>query len=182
MSEIDLNTRSLTHPVWDVYDDYRSSRLSEEYALIRLDALEKTNFSIEIFAAISAPTSVFASWGIWKTNPGSQLWQAIAAIAFIIGISRQLWKIPTKIKDYEKHLTETRIVANEFESLVRKINQNQKYEADEKTEYSRIIKMRSDHQISAPKERINHKLRRKIQSQINKELPAKQFFVPTRSN
>lgn len=76
---------SKQHLIWEVYDNYRTTRLNVKYYSARLDRFVKWNMAFEIAVAISAPGSVISGLWFLKTANGLVAWQCIAACTAVIG-------------------------------------------------------------------------------------------------
>ena len=64
------NSRDLDHPVWNVYDLYRTARLSVCYYSAKLNRFLWYNYLIEYILAITASSSAIAALWFWEHPVG----------------------------------------------------------------------------------------------------------------
>ena len=109
------------HPVWVVYDLYKTARLNVKYYAQRLSDIERTNFVIELVIAVAAPTS--AVTGIWllKTEVGQEVWKYIAALAALSAVLKPLLRLPHRIKSMEQSLSGYRALEYDVEQIVNRV-------------------------------------------------------------
>jgi hypothetical protein len=166
------------HPVWVVYDLYKTARLNVKYYATQLNKVERVNFIIELIIAISAPTS--AVTGIWllKTDAGQEVWKYIAALAAFAAVLKPLLRLPHKIKNMEQSLSGYRALEYDVEQIVNKIKVERVYSKSSKAMLDDAQKKKKSLVCNPPENNQNKKLIEHLYSEVNQELPMESFFVP----
>src|SRR4051794_15218333 len=91
------------HPVWSVYDEWRTARLNVKCLQIQIERLKLHDRWSEILIAITTTSSVGSFW-ILQNNVGAQFWKAAGAVAVILSIVRPILKLGDHIQAKEKLL------------------------------------------------------------------------------
>jgi len=169
---------SKKHPVWDVYDLFRTARLNVKYYSSRLSALQKCNFWLEIILAISAPSSAIAGFWFWKYPIGALIWKGFAVVAAFISIIKPFLKLSDRIQKFEETLTGYRTLDNDLQSIVSKIKSEKTYNEKIKLEVEKAFDRKKAISTNEPEIRENHKLKTKCEAEVLQELPHNSFFVP----
>jgi hypothetical protein len=164
----------LKHPVWDVYNEYRTTRFNVYYYEKTLSKLQRWNFVIELVIALSVP-SIAGLW-FWETTVGGFMWKTIAALAALLAIIKPLISLSDKIQRNDEVLTKWRVLHGEFQKLVITISQYRKYDDKMREQFLRLLETKAT--IKEPPEAANEKLRMKCFEQVKEELPSDKFFVP----
>ncbi len=86
------NSRDLNHPVWDVYDLYRTARLNVCYYSTKLNRFQSYNFLIEITLAITASSSAVAALWFWEHPVGEIVWKILGVISALLAVSKPILK------------------------------------------------------------------------------------------
>jgi len=162
------------HPVWDLYDEYRTARLNVYYYEKTLSKLQRWNFWIELVIALSVP-SIAGLW-FFETTIGGIAWKTLAALAAILAIVKPLVKLSDKIQQNDEVLTKWRVLHGELQKLVISISQHRKYDEKMREQFLRLLETKTT--IKEPSEAANKKLKAICFEQVNKALPSDSFFVP----
>lgn len=165
------------HPVWDVYDQYRTTRLNVKYHQAKLDYLKKWNYITEIILALSTSSSIAGLW-FWEGVLGGYLWKIIGSVAAVIAILKPILKLPDKIGKKEEILVGYKALHHDLEKILILISQNKTYDAELKKHFldaldrkGAIVKRDND-------TKVNKKLRDKLQTEVINELPTNNFYIP----
>ena len=166
------------HPVWVVYDLYKTARLNVKYYAARLNSIERQNFLIELVIAIAAPTS--AVTGIWllKTEVGQELWKYLAGIAAIAALLKPLLKLSAKIKNMEQCLSGYRALEYDVEQIVNKIKTDRTYSKSCKNMLDEAQKKKKALVCNPPENNQDQKLIERLYNEVNNEFPFGSFYVP----
>lgn len=166
------------HPVWIVYDLYKTARLNVKYHSIRLGKIERYNFAIELLIAITAPTSAIT--GIWllNTEAGQNIWKYIAALAAISAVIKPLLRLPHQIKTLEQTLSGYRALEYDVEQIVNRIKSERTYSKACKSMLEDAQKKKKSLVCNPAENNQDKKLIEKLYSEVNKELPMESLFVP----
>lgn len=119
--------RDLAHPVWNVYDTYRETRLWVIYYSERLNWFKKINSSIEIILAITTSSSAVAVLWFWNTPIGQDLWKYVVIVSAILAVIKPVIKLTERVQQYEEVLSGYRGLENDLKIIVIQINQSKKY-------------------------------------------------------
>jgi len=79
------------HPVWEVYDLYRTARLNVKYYSELLHRTEIKNFLLDLILLCSAPTSAVAGLWFWETEIGHEVWKYFGVIAAFAAVLKPLF-------------------------------------------------------------------------------------------
>lgn len=170
--------RNKEHPVWDVYDLRRTARLNVKYYGFKLNRLRKINFWMEFLLALTASSAVVA-FNFWKSHVGSVAWQVLSVLSALLAVAKPLLKYTEKIRGLEEVLTGFRILDHDLKVLGVSIKQKQKYDNELKERFlSAFERMKTLISKEVYEDREDKALIRKLQGEVNKELPPEDFFIP----
>jgi hypothetical protein len=174
-----MNTtdRSKEHPVWDVYNEFRTARLNVRYHEFKLRSVERLNMLIEWLLAISASSNVAALW-FWKSEIGSIAWKVLGAIVAILAVSMPILKLTEKVRKYAEVLGAYLELEHDFNKLKIKISQERKYDNSLRKELEYLLEKKGNIIKKYKSGHINEKLRDKCQEKVNRELPSDEFYIP----
>jgi hypothetical protein len=96
---------NISHPIYAVYDAKRTACLNIKYYGRRLKSVERYNFWMDVFVAVSAPTSAVAGFWFFDTQMGHLVWQAMTLLATGLAVSKPFLKFSSKIKKFEQALS-----------------------------------------------------------------------------
>lgn len=173
-----INMENNQHPVWEVYDLYRTARLNVKYYSALLHKKERLNFILELILLCSAPTSAVAGLWFWESDLGKDIWMYFGIIAAFTSVIKPLLALPQKIKNYESLLSGYRTLEHDLHELKSAIFQKQKYDKIEKADYSKALKRKGSLVSKSSDAREDKKLIGKLTEEVNSELPHNQFYVP----
>jgi hypothetical protein len=164
------------HPVWDVYNEYRTARLNIKYLEKQLIYLRRKNSIIEFSLAFSA-SSGFASLWIWQGAIGGVIWKVIGLITAVLAIVKPILKLPNKISEKEELLTGYKTLHYDLEKIIRLINQTHNYDENLQKQFNESME-RKGILVLKDNESTDEKLRNQCESEVIKELPSNQFYIP----
>jgi len=81
------------HPVWDVYDLYRTARLNIKYYSHLLTHWKRLNTWLECSLLIFAPSSAIAGIFFWQTPCGAIVWKWLIVITAVIASIKPIIRI-----------------------------------------------------------------------------------------
>ncbi|MGR0482632.1 MAG: hypothetical protein ACTFAL_14850 [Candidatus Electronema sp. V4] len=166
------------HPVWVVYDLYKTARLNVKYHAVRLREIERCNFAIELLLAITAPTSAITGLWLLKTDAGEALWKYIAALAAIAAVLKPLLRLSQRIKHLEQTLSGYRALEYDVEQIVNLIKSEGTYSKACKSMLDESQKKKKSLVCNPAENNQDKKLIERLYSEVNQELPMESFFVP----
>lgn len=172
-----IDTRK--HPVWDVYDELRTARLSLIYFSKRLASLERKHFWLELVLAGTASGSAIAALTFWQTNEGKQLWTALTILSAVLAVAKPIIKLTERIQKVEQVLIRYKLLDHDYRKLELLISQAGKYEAAHQAQFRLLLDRGSElKKLELVERRIDPKLRLRCRAEVDKELPLTNFFIP----
>jgi hypothetical protein len=167
---------SKEHPVWYVYNGYRTARLNVKYYSTRLHRIELMNKAMELCIAITAPGSGFAK--LFSDSVPPYLWQVLLFTASVAAILKPVLKFQDKIKKYQSVLNGYRGLEYDLVEIKESISQKQAYDKKLQSDYIKALKRERDLEQDDPETTHDRALIIKCQAEVNRELPPEEFFVP----
>ncbi len=176
-----LENRIMTrenHPVWTVYDKFRTARLNVKYYGRRLNALERLNLGMEFFLLATAPSFAIAGLGFWDTEYGKIVWAGMGVAAAIAAVLKPLLNLTKRIKDYESVLTGYRTLEYDLMELKILIEQKGRYDQAMQTEFKKALQREKTLVVKNPESRESQKIKQICEAEVRRELPPNSFFIP----
>lgn len=171
---------SASHPVWNVYDLYRTARLNVKYYSARLTCLERLNSVMELILSISAPSSAVAGLFFWDTSIGSVIWKILGIITAFTAVSKPLLKLTKKIKQFEEIITGYQVLEHDLSVIKISIEEKQSYDKSLQKEFKKTLDRKKILTTKCPEHREYKKLKNRCTSEVTQELPVDIFFIPKR--
>lgn len=171
-----MNTNA-EHPVWDVYNEYRTSRLNVRYYERQLSSLRFKNYLLEFVLAFSVSSGVMGLWW-WETVLGGYIWKALVTLAAFLAVLKPLVRLSDQVQHKSEVLTSWRLLDDSLQQLTILVRQNRKYDTEMRSRLLTLLETKSSIIQREPLESIDEKLRNKCFEQVNQELPADNFFIP----
>jgi len=165
------------HPVWDVYNEQRTARLSVLYYECKLRNLKKLNSLGEFILAASAPSGAVGVI-FFQTVLSGILWSILLATASIIAIAKPIFNIPNKIQKYSELLGAWRQLDDELNKLKICVKLNSDYSAEARRDFLLLLEVKSSIVKQEAKEEEDRKLKKRCYEQVKLELPDDDYFVP----
>ena len=166
------------HPVWDIYDEFRTARLNVKYYAALLRKYQQLNFWLELTLAISAPTSAVAGLWFWQTEVGTVIWHIFGAIAAVVAVAKPLLGISDKLARLEAILGGYKSLDYDFHYLTIRIKQEQKYDEAMQQDFYDLLRKEGELIKMSKIEADNKKLSNICQQEVLDELPVDSFFIP----
>jgi hypothetical protein len=172
--------KSTSHPVWNVYDLYRTARLNVKYYKARSTCLKRINFLMELILSISAPSSIVAGLFFWDTTIGALIWKILGAIAAFVAVSKPLLNLTKKIEQFDEIITGYQVLEHDLSLLKISIDEKQSYDISLQKEFKKALERKKALITKYPEHREYKKLKNRCTSEVNQELPVDIFFIPRR--
>jgi hypothetical protein len=166
------------HPVWDVYDEFRTSRLNVKYHAALLRKYKRVNFWLELILAIAAPTSAVAGLLFWETDLGAILWRFFGAVAAIVAVAKPLLGVSDKIAKLEEILVGYKSLSHDVQFLTIMIKQEQRYDRAMQQRFYELLDKKKELLTSSKIETDNKRLLSLCEQEVLKELPVESFYIP----
>ena len=170
--------RDTTHPVWDVYDLYRTAKLKVCYYSIKLRRYLWMNYCLEICLALTASSSAVAALWFWNTPTGQVIWRGLLIVSAFLAVIKPVIKLTEKIRKYEEVLSGYRILENDLMKITVMIKQSMNYEILHRSKLFEAIDRHGELVQKSPELQTNDKLLAECQNRVKTELPAEKFFIP----
>jgi hypothetical protein len=168
---------SRRHPVWQVYDLFRTVRLNTEYYRCQLARATRRNFWIEIVLAVSASSAVGGLWVFTDLLDGA-LWKGLGAVAALLAIYQPVAKPAERIRSLEERVTRYKALAFDLRELIDEIEDRQRYGDPEREQFRRLLRKRNEVATGYVDTLIDTPLRDRCEAAIRDELPDDRFFIP----
>jgi len=165
------------HPVWDVYDEFRTAKLNVRYYESKLKKLSRWNSLTEWILAISASSSVAGLW-LWENLIGGYAWKAVGTLAVVLAVGRPVLNITEKIKTTSEILGAYKELDHDFNKIKIRISTYEKYDGPLKEVFEELLEKKGNIILRYSDEYIDDKLRKKCTQQVNEELPVDSFYIP----
>jgi hypothetical protein len=166
------------HPVWDVYDQFRTARLNELYYGRRLLSYERFNFWSEVVVAVTSSSSAIAGFAFWSSEAGNPAWKAMLALAAVVTVMKPLLNLTKRIRSYEELFSGYRLQFHDLKDLRIDISQARDYTEAHKARFKKIIDKQRLLADKSP-ERMEHKrVKSECQAAVLAEFPSRSFFIP----
>jgi hypothetical protein len=167
-----------THPVWDVYDFYRTSRLNVKYYGHRQNRIQNINIFMQIMIAVTASSTVGTAW-LWSEGIGEVVWKVLGLVAAILAVSAPIINLAEQIRKYDEALVGWRGLHHDLQKIVLLITQKKAYDLQCTNEFQLAIDRKGSLDRGAPEKKENTALIKRLEKQVFCELPVDQFYVPT---
>lgn len=171
------NERSQHHPVWDVYDEYRTARLNVRYYERQLDRMRRKSFWMEFALALFASSSVAGLW-FWETAVGGYAWKSLGILVAFLAVLKPLLKLSDKIQTKCEMLTDYKALDHDFKKITISISQFKKYDESLRNQFLALLDKKGTIVKRHTDENIDQKLIEKCTEIVNRELPASNFYLP----
>jgi hypothetical protein len=132
------------HPVWNVYDLLRTSKLNVKYNQHLSSRYKKYIAFFDFGLAITAPTSTIATFSLWDSEEGKIIWQILVTITGLLAFVRPFLKLNDRNSNCEGLLAGYDILYEELTSLKNKISNTQQYGPKHIKEFELIEKRRKN--------------------------------------
>lgn len=171
------DSQRLSHPVWLVYNMQRTACLNAKYYGRKLRSLESRARWIDVIIAIAAPASGVATWAIWQSTYGKEIWAWIPSLATILVILKATTKMTAKLKELEKRVTAYQSLIFDMKEIADKVLSERKYSPASQKLYESAQK-RYGAVFRMPPDEIDKKLLKKCEDEVAQEIPAESLFIP----
>jgi len=168
----------MDHPVWEVYDLYRTARLNVKYYSELLHRTEIKNFVLELILLCSAPTSAVAGLWFWESPIGHEVWKYFGVIAAFAAVIKPLLGLPKKMKEYESLLSGYRTLEHDLQEVKSSIAHKRKYDQASQAEFKKAMKRKGVLVGKDPDAKENKKIKQACEKEVISELPSEAFYVP----
>ncbi len=174
------NSRDREHPVWDVYNQFRTARLNVKYYSSKLHNTQRENFLIEVILSITLPASAIAGLWFWDTKIGKDIWQYFLILSASLAVLKPFLKLMEKIQNFKEIVSGYRSLEHDLQKLSISIKQDAKYTKKHKLKLYEALDRKGVLVQNAPISKTDEKLQKQCRIKVSKELPSKSFYLPPR--
>lgn len=185
----------MDHPVWEVYNLLRTVRLNELYYSAKLRALKRRHLWLEVATAIAAPAAAAIAGMLGRSDAkwlpdaaqaaiapymGWALvaWVALTLVASVLALVRPISRLSESIATVGGCHVEFRSIGANLAELRSEIQHRRAYDAELQSWFRHARRQRMIACEHEPRDPPDTKLARKIQEQVNRELPMGGFYEP----
>jgi hypothetical protein len=160
-----------------VYDLHRTALLNQKYYGQRLARYKRWNLVFEITLALSG-SGFLASLALFQGAAESRLWQGLVAVAAILVILKPLLGLAGNIDKYSRLFTVYSELFYELGYISSEIKIAQAY-TGEVDRLHRRARARFDSMAREDDPQPSRKFLRRLQQEVNAQLPADRMWVPS---
>ena len=165
------------HPAWEIYDQYRTTKLNTKYRLWRITTLKKWNKFFDISLAITAPSSAIAAITFWTTRVGSIIWGLLTTITALLASIRPFLGLTEKIQENGELLIAERSLEIDLYKIIVLLKQKGKYDQFLQDKFAEALdKIKEIVQREREPCNISTKLKEQLFEDVNRELPNGFFY------
>jgi hypothetical protein len=175
------NSRNLQHPVWNIYDQLRTTRLNVLYYEEKLQFSERLQLFMQIILAATVPSSAIAGFEIWDFWLGKYAWEIFVSSSSLVAFIQPFLGLSKKIKQYDELATGYKVLFYDLQDIRQKIEEDKGYGNTHKKLFKVAKTRRTRLEVKETGIRLNKNLRKRCQTAVGLELPAKQFYIPDES-
>lgn len=171
-------SNSVDHPVWDVYDEYRTARFNVKYYCELLERERKANIAVEITLALSASGSALGALQVFHGSGGHLAWQVLGVVAAALAVAKPLVNWAERIRKIEASIAGYRGVEFDLRKLEVAIREAGTYSPELQARFARVLDRRQELVMAEATVRENRGLKERCQAEVARELPTNRFFIP----
>lgn len=172
----DIKTNA-DHPIWDVYDEFRTARLNVRYYEMQVSSLRRRNLLIELVLGLSVSSGVAGLW-LWETAVGGIIWKILVSVAAFLVVIKPLVRFSDQVQKKSNILMSWRLLDDGLRQFTISLKESGKYDNGIRNRFHALMENKSTIVKNEPTERMDEKLRTKCFHQVNQELPVDIFFIP----
>jgi hypothetical protein len=170
--------RNMNHPVWNIYDLLRTSRLNILYYETKLQNTERLIITSQIILAATVPSSAIAGFEIWDFWIGKYAWEILISSSSIIAFIQPFLGLNKKAKMYSELIDGYKILYYDLQDIKEKIEEDKSFVNKHKKLFNNAKERRKKLQVKETGINLNKRLRKKSQNAVKRELPSNKFYIP----
>jgi hypothetical protein len=166
------------HPVWDVYDEYRTTLFHVKQHRLRIDHLKRFKRWTDIALAVFTPSSAITSFLFWQSTYGKLSWNILISCAAVMAIAKPLLKTDEEIQQLIRSLGGYTMLLHELDDLRIKIRQEGSFNESVKNEFARIRSNKAKWYRYTTLITLSKRQKDRLFNEVLTEAPVNRFFVP----
>lgn len=166
----------MDHPVWAVYNELRTARLNTKFEQHKLVGLKRFQFWSDLIIKASAASSI-GGLSFMKMDPWALIWSVVGAVAVLLQIVQGCLRLDRSIATKQKSITAYSIFETQLTEIRYQVQQKGAYSKELQAKFNTVFRGKAE-LMKAGDSEVDDKLVRRLQEEVNRELPAEDFFVP----
>ncbi len=166
------------HPVWDVYDQMRTTRLNVKYLRNNIRMNNGWNTAMTVILALSTASLASIFWFL-STESLSVTIKSLSSLSGIVAVLKPILNLTSKIQKDEKLLSAYRILEYDLEQIKIGVSQSGSYTEILKNKFIEAMDRKKG--IISSEDNNSEPSRKKIKklfAEVELELPIDSFFIP----
>jgi hypothetical protein len=166
------------HPVWDVYDEYRTTLYQVKAHTHKIHRLRKLSRWMDIALAVFTPSSAVAGIFFWNTQAGKIVWNILILSASVLAISKPFLQFDKQIKALISSLAGYMQLLHELEDLKTNIRLEDGFNDKLRRNFESTRKKKLKVYRNTALFELSRKEQYKLFNEVLREAPTNRFFVP----
>lgn len=133
---------------------------------------------MDVFIAISAPSSAVAGFWFFETVKGHLIWQGMTFIATGLAVTKPFMKFSSKIKKFEQALSGYRAMYCDLDDLLNKCVVDQAYSKAAQKMFDAATRKKRSLLQATPESTQDKNIIEKCMLEVEQEIPHETFFIP----
>lgn len=168
----------LSRKLKQLYDDYRSARLSVKYYSARLVTFQRLNFWMEILLAVTS-SSAIGAWTLLHSGPGQSVWAALGGVTAVVAVLKPILQFPKRIERYQSLYGGYTSLFYDLESVVQEVKiehaLSEELEAVWASAKKRLVELAPQ---DDPPAELKGEWVRRFTDDVNCEIPVESLWIP----
>src|SRR5207253_3663408 len=131
------------HPVWSVYDEWRTARLNIKCLSWELKRLTRWNRLNEGIIGIAGASSI-GGLSLFNSPPGSYAWKTLGVIAVILGVLKPVFQLNDRRMTKSKLLTGYQVLDHDLDCVAIAVKDRQAYDDVAKNEFRSALNRKKE--------------------------------------
>lgn len=171
-------SESKNHPVWNLYNEWRTARLNVKCLQTKIASLRRCNSFVEISLAIASTSSIGGFW-FFQNVVGGYIWKSIGALAVVLTVLKPIFKFNERIRKKQEALVGYQTLDHDFNCIAVEVQHHQRYDDELRKEFMKALKRKADLIKKDDGEPIDIKCQQKCEDEVDREMPVDSFYVPS---
>jgi hypothetical protein len=166
------------HPVWDVYDEYRTALYNEKAHTTRIHQIVKISKAIDIALAVFTPSSAITGLFLLHTSAGKIAWNSLISVASLLAVSKPFLKLDIQRAQLIASLSGYTQLRHDLEGLTMRIRRRGKFDDALEAEFESIRRKKVSVYKRTTLFKLSKKKREELYNEVIRQHPMNRFFVP----
>jgi hypothetical protein len=166
------------HPVWDVYDEYRTALYNVKAHTTLIHRINKVSKTIDIALAIFTPSSAITGFFLLNTPAGKIVWNTLITVASLLAISKPLLKLDKQEEELVESLSGYTQLCHDLEDLTIKIRRRRRFDDELYAAFEAIRRKKANLYKRTALIQISKKKQKQLYDEVIRQQPTNRFFVP----